>query len=134
VLTSRILKIVAAASSGIAMFALSLLPAEHLHRSASGPSVIHRHVMEEAVEAHHDSETEGVHIHASLHHDDHANAETLTQVFVAERQYVSLAPLVVAILLLPPPEPRVVERIVPDAVPLAHGPPIRLLSLRGPPA
>jgi hypothetical protein len=133
VLTSRILKIVAAASSGIAMLALSLLPLEHLHRSASGPSVIHRHFMEEDVEAHHDSHTaEGV--HASLHHSDHGDAETLTPAFVAERHYLPMAPLVVAVFLLPAPEPRAVYPIELDVVPLAHGPPIRLLSLRGPPA
>lgn len=130
-LNSRIIQIVTAVGSGLAMLALSVLPAEHVHRSDSGPSVVHRHVIDADNDAHHDSHAAD--LQASGDHGDHADAETLTATFVAERQYVALAPLVVAIFLFQAPEPQSIVREVVDDVPLAHGPPIRLLALRGPP-
>ena len=105
------------------MLALSILPAEHLHESYSGASIVHRHVIDDAAE------------HAdTIEHGDHHGVKTLEPTFLSERQYDVDSPLIIVELALAAPEQRLVGRVEPIAARLTHGPPIRSRSLRAPPA
>jgi hypothetical protein len=104
------------------MLALSLLPAEHLHESDSG-SIVHRHVIDD----------EGGHPR-SIDHGDHHGAKTLEPTFVSESQYDLEQPEIIVTRVLVAPEGRLLDRVEPNDAPVAHGPPIRVGSLRAPPA
>lgn len=115
-----------------AVLALSILPAEHLHASAAGRSVLHRHVIDHEVEHNvHHSEDNSL----SFDHDDHRYATILDPAFASQRQYRPERPLSTpAFGVVVVPERRIAgsaERI--DGPP-THGPPIRIRSLRAPPA
>ena len=129
------LRIVVTAGAVIAVFGLSLLPAEHLHASPSGTAVVHRHVVDDPSE----------HPEATLHHDDHAPVTTLDHdahssvttvdsAFNAQRQYSVARPLIPAGLLDIARDRRFSGRVDRLDVPRSHGPPIRVRSLRAPPA
>jgi len=106
-----------------ATLALSMLPAEHVHETYSGRAIVHRHVIDDAAE------------HAgTIDHGDHHATKTLDSTFVAERHYDVDRPLVSVEFVLVAPEPRFVGRVEPIAPRLTHGPPIRVGSLRAPPA
>lgn len=120
----RFIRIAVAISALPAILAFSLLPSEHLHASDAGTSFVHRHVIE------HESE----HGSASVGHEDHESATTLYSAFDFERRYHPVHPLTTPELLLRKPQctqEDAVERMDP---PPTHGPPIRIRSLRAPPA
>jgi hypothetical protein len=123
VLKARLVRIVVTVCSVVATLGLSMLPPEHVHESYSGRAIVHRHVIEGPAE------------HAgSIDHGDHHAATTLEPTFVAERHYDVDRPLVTVALVLVAPEPRFLGRVEPIAPRLTHGPPIRVRSLRAPPA
>jgi hypothetical protein len=105
-----------------AVLALSLFPAEHLHESDSG-SIVHRHVIDDA----------GGHP-GSIDHGDHHGAKTLEPTFVSESQYDVDRPETIVAGGVVAPEGRLLGRVEPIEAQLAHGPPIRIASLRAPPA
>ncbi len=123
VLKARLVRIVVTVCAVAATLALSILPAEHLHESYSGRPIVHRHVIDDPAE------------HAgTIDHGDHHGVKTLEPTFVAEREYDVDRPLVTVELVLVAPEPRFIGRVEPIAARLTHGPPIRVRSLRAPPA
>jgi hypothetical protein len=107
-----------------ALLALSMLPAEHLHASGPGRALVHRHMMDDGTE----------HPGSSVDHGDHQSAQIVNPAFDSQRQYDLDSPLIVAAPVLVAPEQRVVGRVQPTDAPLTHGPPIRVRSLRAPPA
>jgi hypothetical protein len=107
----------------VAVLALSVLPAAHLHRLASGQTMVHSHVLD-AAEDHQNT----------LDHGDHHAAQTLSAVFTVERGVYSFVALTVAVVLLPVPQPQSFAYAPALVDPVIHGPPIRALSPRGPPA
>lgn len=114
------------------MLALSVLPSEHLHASGSGKSQVHRHVA--AVETeHHGHEPEDT--RPSFDHGDHRLATTLEPAFASQRQYWPERPLsTTAFSVVVVPEQAIVGSVERIDAPPAHGPPIRIRSLRAPPA
>lgn len=106
------------------MLALSVLPAEHVHASGAGKVLVHRHVIDDG--AHHSD--------SSLDHGKHATVTTLEPAFDAQRRYEAPHPLTASERLAARPDLRVAGRMDRIAAPPAHGPPIRVGSLRGPPA
>lgn len=106
-----------------AMVALAVLPLSHAHRTASGHTLVHSHVAPEPAD--HVGMVDG---------GDHHDAESLAHSFTVEPTLRLDAPaLIAALVLVPPAEPSVgyVEPAVPRPT---HGPPIRVISLRAPPA
>jgi hypothetical protein len=123
-LKGRILRIGGATSAVIAVLALSILPAMHLHRSTSGKSLVHSHLID------HPIEHEGM-----LDHGDHHGVRTFPPVFTVERPIDALPTLAVAIaVFLATPEPQSSGYSEAIDAPAIHGPPIRSASLRAPPA
>lgn len=120
---ARLVRIVVTVCSVVATLGLSMLPPEHMHESYSGRAIVHRHVIEDPAE------------HAgSIDHADHRGVKTPEPTFVAERHYELDHPLVTVDIVLVAPEPRFTGRVAPTAARLTHGPPIRVRSLRAPPA
>ncbi len=120
----RLATLVVTVCSVATTLALSILPAEHLHESDTGRPTVHRHVIDHTAE------------HAgAIDHGGHHDVKTLDDpLFVSERQYSVDRPQFTGALLLVAPERRPVGRVEPIDAPLAHGPPIRVGTLRGPPA
>ena len=101
------------------------MPATHLHRSISGTPLVHSHLIADPVE------------HAgTLDHGDHHGAQVFAPVFTVERtSHPVAAPAVLtAVFLLV--EPKTQSLAYTDALeaPVIHGPPLRGVSLRAPPA
>jgi len=117
-------RIVVTACAVVAVLALSLLPAEHLHTSQSGAMLVHRHVVDVGAE----------HPDAGLDHGDHTSATTVDSTFSLQRQYSSVRTLIPAGLLAVAPDRRFSGRVDRIDAPRSHGPPIRVRSLRAPPA
>lgn len=107
-----------------AMLALSMLPAEHLHASAFGKTLVHRHVIDDAAD----------HAGSSLDHGDHSSVKTLTLTFDSQPHYDVAQPIATAELMVAPPDRRFIGRVGRAQGPPTHGPPIRTRSLRAPPA
>lgn len=107
-----------------AMLALSMLPAEHLHASDFGKAFVHRHVIDDRAD----------HPGSSLNHGDHTSVKTLDPTFDAQRHYDVAQPLLTAELLVATPDRRFTGRVDRAQGPPTHGPPIRIRSLRAPPA
>ena len=107
-----------------AVLALAVMPAPHLHESVSGKPLIHSHLINDPVE------------HAgTLDHGDHRGVRTFAPVFMAERTTNSVPALMaVAVFVLAKPETRSLAYSDALDAPVIHGPPPRVLSLRGPPA
>lgn len=123
-LKARPIRIGVTACAVAAMLALSMLPAEHLHASDAERPVVHRHVIGDAAE----------HADSSVDHPDHWAVQTLDPTFHSERQYAVRRPLITVEPVLVVPDRRFAGRVEPlDAV-MTHGPPIRVRSLRAPPA
>ena len=112
------------------MLGLSMLPAVHVHDSVSGQTVAHRHVVDEASD--HDDAL--AHTGSSLDHGDHHAAKTLEPTFVAERPFDLDHPVVTVRVVLAELDRRVVGQVDPPDGVMTHGPPIRVDSLRAPPA
>ncbi|MEO6212335.1 MAG: hypothetical protein ABIP65_01790 [Vicinamibacterales bacterium] len=121
---ARILRTGATVCSVFALLALSMLPAEHLHRTEAAPALIHRHVVDQAVDQ----------SSAAAEHADHPDATTLEPVFMSVRQFVVGKPIAGAATLVILPDRRFVGRVDPTDIPRLHGPPIRFDSLPAPPA
>lgn len=123
-LKRRILRIGVTVCAVAAVLALSMVPTTHVHQSLSGKPLVHSHFINDPVE------------HAgTLDHGDHHGVRTFASVFMAERTTNSVPVLTtVAVFVLARPETRSLGyRDALDA-PVIHGPPLRVLSLRGPPA
>lgn len=124
-LKGRIVRIGVTICAVVAVVALSMLPATHLHRSISGKSLVHSHFTADPVE------------HAgALDHADHNGVRTFVSVFTAERTTDPvMAPTVVtAVFLLAAVEPRPLAYNDALEAPVIQGPPLRVISLRAPPA
>ena len=106
-----------------ATVALSILPAAHVHVADGGAPLVHQHPVN--APAGHGS---------ALDHPDHHGVNTLEPVFVSERQYDVDHPLLTAASVLVAPAHRLIGRVDLTGDPVAHGPPIRIRSLRAPPA
>ena len=124
-LNRRGTRIGVALSAVAAVLALSILPAGHVHQSIDTGAVVHTHLIKNG--APHDA--------LGLDHGDHHNARTVHPTFTAERtmRFDAAPALLVAVVL---ETPRVSTRAHVDAVddPVIHGPPLRVPSLRAPPA
>ena len=128
VLLFRTIRFVASGCAVAALVALSMLPAEHIHESHERPQVVHRHVVDEPSE-HADSGH-----HGFIEHDGHLGVTILEPTFFSERQYDIERPLVTIAPVLVAPERRVAVGVDLIDDPVAHGPPLRVGSLRAPPA
>jgi hypothetical protein len=108
----------------MAVLALSILPVPHLHQSISGKMLVHSHLESDPVE------------HAgTLDHGDHHGVRTFPPVFTVDRTTDALAVfLVVTAFIGVKPEARSLAHIDALDAPVIHGPPLRGLSLRAPPA
>lgn len=106
------------------MAALWAAPAEHVHPSPDGPSVVHRHLIDDTAR----------HANPTFDHDDHSTATTIDPVYVPEQPFADPQPLSAARTLPGGPERRFVGRAAPGPLPIAHSPPLRIGSLRAPPA
>jgi hypothetical protein len=112
------------------MLALSMLPAVHVHDSVSGETVAHRHVVDE--DSDHDDAR--AHTGSSLDHGDHHAAKTLEPAFVSEHQFDLDHPVVTVERVVTVPDRRFIGRVEATDDVMTHGPPIRVDSLRAPPA
>ena len=119
----RSVRVGVALSAVVAVLALAVLPGPHLHQLASGRTMVHSHLFDEA------ADHEG-----TLEHSDHHAANMLSPVFTVERGEYSFVALTVAVVLLPVPKPQSLAYAPALDAPLIHGPPIRALSPRAPPA
>lgn len=124
-LTTRSYRIVVTFCAGAAMLALSNLPAAHLHAEDFGSSFVHRHVTD-------DGTTE--HPASALDHADHSSVKMLDPTFNSQRQYDVGHPLTSVGLVVVAPDQRFAGPTDRIDAPRAHGPPIRIRSLRAPPA
>jgi hypothetical protein len=110
----------------LAIFAiatLAVLPVAHAHMTVSGQTLVHTHLTPEPTEH-----------SGTLDHGDHDDARSLAESFTIEPTLQIDAPaLIEAVVLAPLPEPTkgYVEPAEPRPI---HGPPIRAISLRAPPA
>lgn len=120
----RILRIGVTVCAVAAVLGLAIVPATHLHQSLSGKPLVHSHLINDPVD------------HAgTLDHGDHHGVRTLAPVFMAGRTINTVPALVgVAVFVLAQPEPRSLAYSDALDAPVIHGPPPRVLSLRGPPA
>lgn len=105
------------------MLAAWMLPAVHVHTSHSGQAVVHRHATEHS--PHHPSQ--------ALDHDEHHVVTSPEPAYVSGRQFAVDRP-VLTVALVVEPQLRVISRVAGLDAPLSHGPPIRIRSLRAPPA
>lgn len=105
------------------MLAAWMLPAAHVHTSHSGEAVVHRHAAEHS--PHHPSQ--------SLDHDEHHVVTSPDPTYLSGRQFAVDRPALTTALVVEP-QRRVVSRVARLDAPLPHGPPIRIRSLRAPPA
>lgn len=123
-LKRRIVRIGVTVYAVAAVLAVAVMPAPHLHQSASGKPLVHSHLINDPVE------------HAgTLDHGDHRGVRTFAPVFMAERTMNSVPALMaVAVLVLARPESRSLGYSDSLNAPVIHGPPGRVLSLRAPPA
>ena len=124
----RAIKAVATVCALAALVALSMLPTEHIHESHQGTQIVHRHMVDDAPE-HSDSG-----YHGSIEHGDHLRVTILEPTFVPERQYDVERPLITVAVAPLSPERRVAVGVDLIDDPVAHGPPLRVGSLRAPPA
>jgi hypothetical protein len=123
-LKARILRIGVTICAVMAVLALSILPATHLHRSISGNALIHSHLIDDPLE------------HAgTLDHGDHHGVRTFAPVFTTERTTHAVAMLAAASpVFLVTVERRSLGYTETLDAPVIHGPPLRIPSLRAPPA
>ena len=120
---ARPCRIVATIGAVAATLALSMLPTEHVHTSHAGRAVAHRHVIDDRPE------------HAgSLAHGDHGGVTTREPSFVSELQHAVNRPLITVEMVPAVPARRSAGRVALIDPLMTHGPPIRVSSLRGPPA
>jgi hypothetical protein len=123
-LKGRIVRIGVTVCAVMAVLALSILPATHLHQSISGKALIHSHLIDDPLE------------HAgTLDHGDHHGVRTFAPVFTTERTTHAVTTLAAgsAVFLVTPERRSLAYTEALDA-PVIHGPPLRIPSLRGPPA
>jgi len=119
-LKARILRIGVTICAVMAVLALSILPATHLHRSISGNALIHSHLVDDPLE------------HAGTL--DHG-VRTFAPVFTTERTTHAVAMLAAASpVFLVTVERRSLGYTEALDAPVIHGPPLRIPSLRAPPA
>ena len=123
-LKRRILRIGVTVYAVAAVLAVAVMPAPHMHQSASGKPLVHSHLINDPVE------------HAgTLDHGDHRGVRTFAPVFLAERTANSVPALTtVTLFVLATPETRSLGYSDALDAPVIHGPPLRVLSLRAPPA
>jgi hypothetical protein len=123
-LKGRIVRIGVTICAVMAVLALSILPATHLHQSISGKALIHSHLIDDPLE------------HAgTLDHGDHHGVRTFAPVFTTERTTHAVTTLAVgSAVFLVTPERRSLGYTEALDAPVIHGPPLRIPSLRGPPA
>ena len=107
----------------ITIFAVSLMPAEHVHSSGVEGSLVHRHAAEHSAD-HHDA----------FSHADHESTTTLAPTFISARSFTLVRPLMTGGYVIAAPERQLVQRLDRGDDPLPHGPPVRLDSLPAPPA
>lgn len=124
-LKRRTIRVVATLWAVLAVLTFAVLPAAHLHRSASGSALIHSHVLSHPVQ------------HAGMVDDgDDHGGRTLGVVFTLSRAVDGGIPAAVpaAGFLLGAPETQ--SRSFSNALeaPVIHGPPRSAVSLRAPPA
>jgi len=120
-----------------ALLLATLLPLEHVHASSDGTVTVHRHV---GAHPHH-AESSSHHHPAPADqrltaddHDDHASARTIVPAYHAQRPYVVHHPAPLAAAIVIEPDFRRDSAVQPLKSAPAHGPPIRIRSLRAPPA
>ncbi len=118
---------------------IGVLPAEHLHASAAGHSIVHRHVAND-IDGHHaafdDSHVDIDHHHEATTVDRSTSrpAQTLERAFVSQRQFDLKSPAIAPALMVPHSDTRVPGRVELLVGPTAHGPPHRVGTDRAPPA
>jgi len=144
-LKARFTRLVVVASALAAMLALPVLPPGHLHASDDGRALVHRHSI--SLDSAHGDATFG-HGHATvdpidatvdhddaiLDHGEHSSAATVAASFDLQRSYHPDRPLTSPAVVLIPPEDRLAASMERVSTPPTHGPPIRIRSLRAPPA
>ena len=120
----RFLRIGVTVCAIAAVLALSIVPAAHVHQTLSGKPLIHSHFIDDPLE------------HAgTLDHGDHHAVRTFASVFMPERTTDSVPLLTaVAVFVLTTPETRSLGYSDALDAPVIHGPPLRVVSLRAPPA
>jgi len=109
----------------VAVLALAVMPAPHLHRSISGKPLIHSHLIADPIE------------HAgTLDHGNHYGVRTLGPMFTPERTTDWGAATVegTAVVRVMEPGRRSLGYLGTLDAPASHGPPLRVVSLRAPPA
>jgi hypothetical protein len=127
-----------------AVLGLSVLPAAHAHTTPSGRTLVHSHLMGHGAD-HHEAkhtdhhETEHADHHeadhaVTLEHGDHRNVRVLAPTFTVEETLQLAGPVLLEGTLVPPPEETPLNRVEGFDARLTHGPPIRAVSLRAPPA
>lgn len=105
------------------MLGLGWFPAAHAHKLISGKTLVHSHLIADPVE------------HAgTLDHGDHHGVQTLVPSFTIERILQVAVPVVLSAVVLVLPETRPLSRVNALDAPVIHGPPLRVQSLRAPPA
>ena len=115
------------------VLAKAFLPAAHVHQSLSGEPIAHAHLAAEPAD-HADSVDHEEH---GLDHGDHHHHDVLS---LAQTYIVDSAPVLVAALVLlgtafvPPPDVTNWRYATAFDAPVIHGPPVRVTSLRAPPA
>ncbi len=122
----RSVRLAVTLASFAATLALSMLPPAHVHESSSGPPIVHRHVA--------DASADHADHSASIDHGDHSGVKNLDPTFVAEPRRDAARPVLTSAPVLVAPERREIGRMALLDDPVAHGPPIRVKSLRAPPA
>lgn len=106
-----------------AVLGLGLLPAAHAHTLTSGETFVHSHVTGDP--AGHDG---------TLDHGDHHVVPASVPSFTVERTLRIAAPVVPAVAVLAAPDTRPPGPVQALDAPVIHGPPLRVRSLRAPPA
>ncbi len=100
-----------------------MLPAAHAHTLSSGKTLVHSHLISDPIE------------HAgTLDHGDHHGVATFVPSFTIERTLEIGVPVVVGVVVLTLPETRPLSHVDALDAPVIHGPPLRVQSLRAPPA
>ena len=107
-----------------AVVGLSVLPVAHAHTSFSGKTFVHSHLIDDPVEH-----------SGTLDHGDHHGRPALARTFTIERTLKVTAPALLSAAAYTRPESRPLGRVqAPDDHEVIHGPPLRAVSLRAPPA
>lgn len=123
-LRDRALRIGVTVCAIAAVLTLGVLPVAHVHELYSGETLVHSHMIDDPVE------------HAgTLDHGDHHSVRTLEPTFLVQQVQQLDPPVLLSMtVVVSPPETRALSYVDALDAPVIHGPPIRVVSLRAPPA